>query len=361
MNLQALISNPGYQLNLLLWMAKEQPTIPEMGLVSPFFHELGFEYHWIENPFPLPDAIRLKVNSLPTDMAKLISLSPEPDLLLKRSRDGKAIYLEAKASMAAVVNKDKQTRGHLLANGPAFAETLMPLKESLLCYALPEAERAAMRQRLEALSQELVSMGFQPGKSSVHGFAVKGRKIVYHWDESFAKHVDCRSNQCRKTIFSVVDDGNEPVHLLLVYSAEDYPSKDYGDYYREAFLRRIQQALVCKMRHDDLSPTSQDCLLTDALLNAATEGVFKYLGKQRQRELRQLVRENFYCRIEAHVKDKSSTMTNREPGQLLLSFGNVEERENFLSWLERLDFKTIEAPTAESLPLFDHAGIEVAE
>jgi len=364
MSLQELIRNPGYQLNLLLWMAKDQPEVTEkdMGLVSPFFHKLGFEYQWIENPFPLTDDIRLQVNDLPKDSPVRISLAPEPDLVLKRNRDGKGIYLEAKASLAATCEKDKQTRGHLLANGPAFAEVLKPLTESLLCYVLPESDRDAMRQKLDVLTQELAGMGFRPGKSSVHGFSVEGNKIVYHWDAPFAQHVGNLGRKRQEAIFTALEDGNEPIHLLLVYSIEDYPRQEYCDYYREAFLRRVQQALICDMRQGTEAIDGGYVLITDTLLMHATDKVFNYLGKKRQRELRHLVRANFFCRIEGHYKGKNPEMLRREDGRLIFLFGSVAEREEFIDWLERLDFKNIEVPPlADGLPLFESAGVPVPE
>ena len=53
MNNELLVRDPVFQLNILLWMAKEQPA--EGYRVRPVFFEHGFKIIYIEQPFPLPE------------------------------------------------------------------------------------------------------------------------------------------------------------------------------------------------------------------------------------------------------------------------------------------------------------------
>src|ERR1700676_1052256 len=127
-----LIRDPVFQLNLLLWMAKEQPPIGYV--VKPLFFENGFAVLYIEQPFAFPEAAVVAIEKCTQN----ISAKPEPELLLRRMLDKKALYLEAKAnSFSSTSDTARQARGHLLAAGEVFAEVLAPLQSCLLCYVLP--------------------------------------------------------------------------------------------------------------------------------------------------------------------------------------------------------------------------------
>ena len=53
MKTELFLCDPVLQLNLLLWMAKEQPK--DGYRVRPLFHERGFKIIYIEQPFPFPE------------------------------------------------------------------------------------------------------------------------------------------------------------------------------------------------------------------------------------------------------------------------------------------------------------------
>ena len=56
MNPNDAIHDPVFQLNLLVWMAKDQPA--EGFRVRPVFSKYGFQLHYIEQPFPFPTELR---------------------------------------------------------------------------------------------------------------------------------------------------------------------------------------------------------------------------------------------------------------------------------------------------------------
>jgi hypothetical protein len=128
MKAEALLRDPGFQLNLLLWMTREQPA--NAYIVRPLFQELGFDLLYIENPFDLPEETMRGVTATGLDVA----FKPEPDVLLRRDNDKKALYIETKAeSFSPASSNARQARAHLLAAGPAFAEVMKPIRECLLC------------------------------------------------------------------------------------------------------------------------------------------------------------------------------------------------------------------------------------
>lgn len=141
MRIDLLLKDPVFQLNLLLWMAKEQDA--ENYYVYPLFHQLGFRSIYIENPFAFPEETVRAIQ----DSGLEISRNPEPDMILGRESDYKALYFEAKVnSFGPDSSTSKQARAHLVASGPVFGEVLSPLNTSLLCYVVPESGRGPMSE-----------------------------------------------------------------------------------------------------------------------------------------------------------------------------------------------------------------------
>src|SRR5688572_26049022 len=125
MNPNDWIRDPVLQLNLLLWMAREQP---EQGyVVYPFFALNGFEWLAVEQPFVFPVATNAAIEAVIERTTMQIHRHPEPELILKRDDDLSALYFEAKKDSFGIASSNSsQARGHLLAAGPAFAEVQKP-------------------------------------------------------------------------------------------------------------------------------------------------------------------------------------------------------------------------------------------
>ena len=147
MNPNDAIHDPVFQLNLLVWMAKDQPA--EGFRVRPVFSKYGFQLHYIEQPFPFPTELRGAIEEIATAKKLKIKLHPEPELTVQRPTDGQAIYFEAKAhGFSSSSSNSEQARGHLLACGPAFAEVYKPLTKALLDYVVPATDRFDSKRKL---------------------------------------------------------------------------------------------------------------------------------------------------------------------------------------------------------------------
>ena len=199
MNNETLIRDPVFQLNVLLWMAKEQPLTGYR--VRPVFFELDFKVIYIEQPFPLPEETIKVIQA----SGQSISIAPVPELILKRDRDGKALYFEAKAdSFGPDRDNARQARGHLLATGPAFQEVLSPLTSALLCYVVPDDKRTLMFECLNELAQALRSAGLAPGSFSSHGLRVFNRSLDYVLDSAFSQYTGAAGGS-----ISIIDELEE--------------------------------------------------------------------------------------------------------------------------------------------------------
>ena len=344
MKTEALLKDPVIQLNLLLWMAKEQP--PEGYRVRPLFCELGFRLMYIEQPFAFPvEAVRA-IGSSGLDIA----IKPEPDLILGRQLDATALYFEAKSGSFALASTDcRQARGHLVASGPAFGEVYAPLSRCLLCYVVPEGERQGMADCLTALRTELGSCGLNPGPFSCHGLAVAGSQVIYCWDSAFKTHVGAADDSA--TILNEVSEETDPAPLLLVFTDEDCPNPDIREFYRRALVEQVRVCLLCGLHPLPIGATYS--ATPDGLLMKTTEGVFQYLGRKRQKSLCRLIRQNVLKRTHEYWAERQSDI-GFDGNSLSVTWGTPGDKEDFLDWLEdrRTTFDA-SRPTEEQRTLFD--------
>ncbi|MGD0090006.1 MAG: hypothetical protein ABSE73_08805 [Planctomycetota bacterium] len=345
MKTESLLGDPVFQLNLLLWMAKEQPA--DEYRVNPLFHKLGFKIRFIEDPFNFPETERVAA----TASGLSISTDPEPELILGRGVDGAALYIEAKKdSFGTQSSNCKQARGHLLATGPAFAEVLAPLKECLLCYVLPADKCQLMAKTLQDLAAQLISKTLRPGRHSVTGLALSTGSIVYSWDAAFRAHTGMAEDFA--VLMTDVDDETDPSPLILVFTDEDSYNPMMTWFYRRAMLEQVRACLLCSLHNWEVGQPYQTSL--QALLVKTTDNIFKYLGHKRQTNLIRLVRENLFKRIAEHWKDKQAGMVDLSGEVFTVTWKLTGQKDEFLDWLEdrRVTFAG-DKPQPEEPLLFD--------
>lgn len=338
-----LLKDSVFQLNLLLWMAKQQPS--EDYRVRPFFCEQGFDVVYIENPFNFPEEYAKVVR----DCGIEISANPEPEMILGRDRDKRALYFEAKANSFGLKSKNcKQALGNLAATGKAFGEVFSPLKSCLLCYLLPDGKRQLMSNCLTVLSDQLEEAGVDVGRFSCHELAFREQKIFYSWDDAFKSHLTLTENEV--SVLENVSEDTSPAPLVLVFSDEDCPDEYNRDFYRRVVIEQVRARLLCDLRPIPLG--SQYVAITDKLLDRTSEGFFQYMSRERQRSLSRLVQEHFLKKISEHWKDKQPNLIWGE-GRLTISWNNIEGKDEFLGWLEKrqTEFDT-GRPKPEEISLF---------
>lgn len=352
MNAEVLLRDPGFQLNLLLWMTREQPH--NAYLVRPLFRELGFDLLYIENPFPLPEETARAANATGLD----ISMKPEPDVLLGRNADMKALYIEIKAAaFSAASSSARQARGHALAAGPAFAEVMKPFQQCLLCYVTPAADGAQMDECLAKLRDELDHAGLELGPQSIHGLALTGSNVVYSWDAGFRVFSGTPGDS--EIILRNITDDTDPSPLFLVFSDQDYPDPEKQDLCRRALQNQVHAVLLC-----ELNRSSWDTVYTrtlDGLLEETTDGVFRYVGGDRRKRMRRLVRENLFKRIFGFWREKEPGLVCLADDTLKVQYRDASQQEALLDWLEdyrRVGFCTATPPQEEPLPLLQMMGME---
>lgn len=330
MKLDTLIRDPIFQLNLLLWMARDQPE--DAARVTPLFYRWGYRFVMVESPVPLPQEIVVAIKNAGLDSA----VNPEPEMILGHTVRQDALYLEAKKESFSVKSTTaRQARGHLLAAGDVFKSIVTPYQTARLCYVLPEDRRSLMETCLSSLIDELKSQRLNPARTSVHGLEVSDAGVIYRWDDDFSALVGAGTKH--ELILQSEGDETDPSPLLLVYSAEDYDGGTRPDYAREAMLKQVWAHLLCMVQVSEAGVPL--AVKADAILTFTTDGIFNYLGQARQKSLCRLVSERLFAPIRDHW-DKADN--RRDDIQVALN-GSVltitlkdshKAKINFTDWLE---------------------------
>ncbi|HOC57137.1 MAG TPA: hypothetical protein PKI20_16080, partial [Verrucomicrobiota bacterium] len=322
MKSEALIRDPVFQLNLLVWMAKEQPA--EGYRVRPFFFQTGFRPMYIQQPFALPEQAQRAIATATLS----ITAKPEPELLLQRAADKKALYLEAKAnSFSPDSTTTKQARGHLLACGPAFGEVMQPLSQALLCYVLPSNKCGPMTDCLTTLAAELRASSFAPGDHSTHGLALNGTDLIYSVDDKFKQFTG--TTESSVVVMRDLQDETDPSPLLLVYSDDDSPDEQHRNHYRQVLLQKFVAILVCDA---NLLPVGQPYAVTAReLCIKATDGVFQYLAGDKQTGMERFIRVNIFGRIAKFWKEKPFSPVKVEGQSLFINYKDNLAKGEFVA------------------------------
>lgn len=326
MSLNKLTKDPIFQLNILIWMAKEQPEHDYQ--VMPLLFKSGFKVRLIESQFPLPEKIKRSLIKHEINA----SLAPEPDLVLVRQNDGRALYIEAKSDSFSP-NSDasaKQARGHLVATGDAFSEVLAPYEPCLLSYVTPEECTKAMCSTLEVISGELKEKAISCGNYSCTGFSVSEGSLHFCWDDQFAQHLDLVDNS--SVIMTDLSEDTDPSPLYFVYSVDDYPDPERQDQLRKILINRIHGALLSSLQRQSVGV--EYTVTADDLLKEVTQGYFDLLGSDRKKSMRKFIKEKFFRRIVGFGKDRFQGSIRQQLSPLSIVFLTVDAKKEFLDWLE---------------------------
>jgi len=329
MKAERIIEDPVFQLNLLVWAAKEQPD-NNSAVVTPVFSRRGYRLLYIENPFSFPVPLQLQLKDIDD-----IGIAPTADVVVANMERLSAFYIEAKKQSFGVGSSNcRQARAHLIAAGPAFTEVYPPINSCRLVYALPEKYRAGMETTLDALTVDVEKRGFKPGPFSVHGFGLGDKTITYVLDETSAKILGETNNVI--PLLQIADDNEtDPSPLLLIYTDSDSPNPDNSGFYRRVLADKIHAQLLCQLQRRD--PSQVFAIKADNLLNETSDNTFQYAGKDVQKGMCVFVRDNIFKRIATFWEEKKPGMFQLDKLELTVRFGDEFNKEQFLEWFE--DFK----------------------
>jgi hypothetical protein len=343
------IRDPVFQLNLLVWMSKEQPK--EAYCVRPVFQEAGFDWMSIEQPFRFPVETAKLIEEINAKGEIRVHPHPEPELVVKRSSDQSALYFEAKSnSFGAASSTSSQGRGHLVAAGPAFAEVNAPLERAMLVYVVPNEVSDPMRNCLLELANQLRAVSLIPGDSAVDGLAAEESAILYCFDTPTRTVLGI--GEPRITIIEDIAEGTDPSPLLLIYSDEDCPDDERRGYYRHVIQNQAIATLLCELHRVNVG---EPLVISAArILEITTQGAFNYLETKRRKKMELLLKVNVFDKIAGHWASRMPEAVKVQGKEITVCFPSEAFQSEFLDWMERSkDVYSDEAPKGPVIEQMD--------
>ena len=128
-----------------------------------------------------------------------------------------------------------------------------------------------------------------------------------------------------------IDEDIDPSPLLLVFTEDDCYNPQMRDFYRKILIEQIKTHLLCDI-HNTLLEIKY-AITSEELLLKITDGIFNYLGKLQQKNLKKFVKENIFKFILNYWSDKQKGIIFID-NALSFAWKNESDKNTFLSWLE---------------------------
>lgn len=271
----ALIGDPLFQCNLLLWMLQPSAAVP----IEPLLHRAGYRLRFVEPklPLPLPISNKLKEDELP------VAEDAEPDLVVRGS-GGEYVVLECKRSMfgyepgrnEAVV---RQCRAFLLQVPKVFCQALpgiLPAEvtSTHVAYLACHDPNVPQFTGVQAIADELTAKSYQTAPRCLLTIDVSAGQIgirtsVGHGElpPSLAAVLPSPFTP----VESIADAETDPRPLYYVpWMPDCEPSPD--EYNCNSFGNRVLAWAAAEI--GSAQPPCDVELEMDSLMNKATEGFY---------------------------------------------------------------------------------------
>jgi hypothetical protein len=149
-----------------------------------------------------------------------------------------------------------------------------------------------------------------------------------------------------------VTDDTDPSPLFLILCEQDYTDPRQQGLNRRVLQNLVHAVLLCELNLASVE-SGYACTI-DELLLKTSDGVFQFLGRDRQVRMRRLIRENIFKRIVAFWQEKTPGLVKLENDAFTVDYRDSAQREAFLEWLEdykRTSFSVDSPLPEEDLPL----------
>ena len=268
-----LVSDPVFQLNVLLWALED---LPDATAVRPVLRAAGYELESLGRRLLVP-ADELTVSAL-GDIAGSGDRSPcHPDLCIDHQDDPATLVLELKSHGFSQDSSNVRQAAKLIVAchdlSASYAET-QP-RPGHVVYGTVESDAARLAETLHALSESVVSQGVSAAPTATIGISVddEGAKL----STSSPSDLPAPAQRALQTPATVLhrhgEDDIRPLYVIPwipgIHGAQDPELQ--ADGYRELTARIVVEAMA--IVGQALVPTTLD-ITGEILLSRATFGVF---------------------------------------------------------------------------------------
>ncbi len=327
MNVDEIVEDPLYQLNLTLWLL--QPLRDGYPL-NPLLREAGYELFAISPGMPLGPALRETVTSGSVDSA----VEPGPDLLLSRDERGEFVVWECKSQLfGAESSSARQARGLLLQAGEQFNLAIgLELKarpDLYLVYLSKHLSCQEYLSRLCSIKHDLELKGMKTLPVGGIGIVNRDIEVCLHnaYDQGMIPPALANIVGTEAKVQDLASDEN-PIPLFYIPWDPNVSQSDVmKEHCESVFGERILSAFVAEIGRASTPVTLE--VVYDDLLNKATFHFYsQWRSKDTQRALRRRCKQLIDQALEgaqAHF-ERSPLVQPSKPG-VSLKIGTDEDLE----------------------------------
>lgn len=237
MNNSAIIEDPVFQLNLLLFLTWDAPST---GDIDPVFLRSGYNLSFVETKLTVPDAIHLRLS----EGGLHIQRTARPDIFLEHEESHTLVPMECKrSSFSSTSSTAAQARSLLVFDGIQLSTFVgkTSVWESALTYVTVTGNGELLITTLQELSAEIFSYGYGTAKVSCLEIALRNDGVYLSAIERGYHLPNVNFNAARKIINLSEEEDPRPLYIIPFTLGGTH---DPDPFCEEVFRERIRLAIA---------------------------------------------------------------------------------------------------------------------
>jgi hypothetical protein len=349
-----VVRDPLFQLNLVLWLAQPLPKIEGQPLSvlspNPILHQHGFRVYAVAPKLPLPERLVLKArqSGIP------IQPSGRPDVVLQKQNRAFSLVECKASSFKPADSASKQARTFLLMTHKDSAEVfgMLPqqVSDTALAYLLPEPHRKELQQTLSELEVELRQKGFRTGSFTILGLNLQQQSSELRLIVDKEGHKFFGIPQGTHPVLPIQPDTDPRPLYFIPYDPDVDQSQEERQFCRRILCERILGAILGRVGRTKTGSTITVSI--DELLSDATLGMFRlWRNRDSAKHLRDICRK-IVRSIGAATYDTRFALDGQSR-TLSINLTDTEWHEQLLRVLERFSCESMSASPEQQPELFE--------
>lgn len=340
-NIDELIGDHLFQLNLALWLS--QP-LPQDFAIRPIFKESGYSVHSISQPLALPIPIREKIRGKNINVQDGCS----PDVILEKSGKNSFLLIECKKqSFGTNSTTSEQARALLLLKGRALSEALGlaldTIVENKIAYLTRDDQRTLLNDTCKSMITELENAGFSVCPAYCLGIKCDSTNSIYLVvDSNDTNKLGLLEHGEIKVIEGQPETDPRPLYFIPLD-----PSVEQNEYGRKTLEQRLLSEILSLIGRAKIPSKIQ--FTCEELLEKATWSMYGIWGDRNARlNLKRKVNTFLWDKIESLFLNN----LQKDQDKWILNLNSSQDKETILSSFQKIrEIGELKIPS--QLELFD--------
>lgn len=343
-----LVSDPLFQLNVLLWLT--QP-LPEGNTITPLLYRCGFRVYAIAPALGVPLDVMLAAQQAGVK----VQPNGRPDVVLTHEQERRFALAECKASsFGPAVEAAEQARAFLLMSGRRAAEVLgldaTQLSDAILAYTVPETHKPTLQPTLTTLEGELNGRGLPAGRSTILGVQTGTQELTVSIDAVGSAFFGLPAG-LHAAMKLGPDTSPRPLYFIP-YDPDLSPTDEERLFCKRVLFERIHSAVLVAIGR--ATPPATIVLLPNDLLNDAMFGMYSlWQNRDSATHMRGLCRQLVHALARAVNGEIAETFSYDQQTGWKITLPDADRHKRVIDAVSRFSCETMNLRAAPEPELFD--------